>query len=172
MGYACQPDIDLNTTLPTPDLFGLNKIALIRRGGPTQDANCTFRQKLLNAMSNGAIAAIIYNGQGQPAISGATAATYPDDPPLDILGLLLSYDTGTMLKTYLLTSNDSSSVSYYDRVRMEVAPDQRMPVVWEFILIVVVVLLGVSFVVSGTVVYCSVFVIVPSTMPTVIIDNS
>ncbi|KAF9151593.1 hypothetical protein BG015_006449 [Linnemannia schmuckeri] len=148
MGYACQPGIDLNTTLPTPELFGLDKIALIRRGGPTNDYNCTFRQKLLNAMSNGAVAAIVYNGPGQSAISGATAAIYPNDPPLDILGLVVSYDTGTMLKAYLRTSNDSSSVSYYDRVRMEVTPDQRMPVIWEFVLIVVVVLLGVSFTVS------------------------
>ncbi|KAG0295159.1 hypothetical protein BGZ96_012447 [Linnemannia gamsii] len=148
MGYACQPSIDLNTTLPTPDLFGLDKIALIKRGGPTLETNCTFREKLLNAMSNGAVAAIIYNGQGQPAISGTSAAIYPDDPPLEILGLLVSYETGTMLKSYLRTSNDSSSVSYYDRVRMEVTPDQRMPVIWEFILIVVVVLLGVSFIVS------------------------
>ncbi|KAF8948237.1 E3 ubiquitin-protein ligase rnf13 [Haplosporangium gracile] len=148
MGYACQPGIDLNTTLPTPELFGLNKIALIRRGGPTNDANCTFRQKLLTAMSNGAVAAIIYNGPGQSAISGTTAAIYPNDPLLDILGFVVSYDTGTMLKAYLRTSNDSSSVSYYDRVRMEVTPDQRMPVIWEFVLIVVVVLLGISFTVS------------------------
>lgn len=104
-------------------------------------------------MSNGAVAAIIYNGQGQSAISGATATIYPNDPPLDIPGLLVSYDTGTMLMAYLRTSNDSSSVSYYDRVRIELTPDQRMPVIWEFVLIVVVVLLGVSFAVSGTVTY-------------------
>ncbi|KAF9912516.1 hypothetical protein EC991_010603 [Linnemannia zychae] len=148
MGYACQPGIDLNTTLPTPELYGFNKIALIRRGGPTEDTSCTFRQKLLNAMSNGAVAAIIYNGQRQSAISGATAALYPNDIPLDILGLIVSYDTGTMLKNYLRQSTDPSNLGYYDRVRIEVTPDQRMPVIWEFVLIVVVVLLGVSFTVS------------------------
>ena len=151
MGYACQTGIFLNTTLPTPELFELDKIALIRRGGPTEDTSCTFRQKLLNAISNGAVAAIVYNGPRQSAISGATAAIYPNDPPLDILGLIVSYDTGTMLKAYLRTSNDSSAVSYYDRVRMEVTPDQHRPVIWEFVLIIVVVLLGVSFTVSGTV---------------------
>ncbi|KAK5822733.1 hypothetical protein F5H01DRAFT_336380 [Linnemannia elongata] len=156
MGYACQPGIDLNTTLPTPELFGLDKIALIRRGGPTNDTSCTFRQKLLNAISNGAVAAIVYNGPGQSAISGATAAIYPNDPSLDILGLVVSYDTGTMLKAYLRTSNDSSTVSYYDRVRIEVTPDQRMPVIWEFVLIVVVVLLGVSFTVS-VVLHCRLY---------------
>ncbi|KAG9070155.1 hypothetical protein KI688_009487 [Linnemannia hyalina] len=148
MGYACQPSIDLNTTIPTPELFGLNKIALIGRGGPKEDNSCRFRQKLLNAISNGAVAAIVYNGPGQSAISGATAANYPNDLPLDILSLLVSYDTGTMLKAFLRTSNDSSTVSYYDRVLMEVTPDLRMPVIWEFVLIVVVVLLGVSFTVS------------------------
>ncbi|KAF9123688.1 hypothetical protein BGW39_008777 [Mortierella sp. 14UC] len=148
MGYACQPGIDLNTTLPTPELFGLEKIALIRRGGPIEDISCTFRQKLLNAMSDGAIAAIIYNGQGQSTISGATAALYPNDIPLDILGLIVSYDTGTMLKAYLRQSNDPSNQEYYDRVRIEATPDQHMPVIWEFVLIVVVVLLSVSFTVS------------------------
>ncbi|KAF9131131.1 hypothetical protein BGX30_013215 [Mortierella sp. GBA39] len=148
MGYACQPGIDLNTTIPTPELFGLDKIALIGGGGSTEDTSCKFRQKLLNAISNGAVAAIVYNGPGQSAISGATAAIYSNDPPLNILGLLVSYNTGTMLKAYLRTSNDSSTASYYNRVRMEVTPDLRMPVIWEFVLIVVVVLLGVSFTVS------------------------
>ncbi|KAK3837541.1 MAG: hypothetical protein J3R72DRAFT_476816 [Linnemannia gamsii] len=148
MGYACQPGIDPNTTLPTPDLYGLDKVALIRRGGPTEDSSCTFRQKLLSAMNDGAVAAIIYNGQGQSTISGATAALYPNDLPLDILGLIVPYETGSMLKAYLRQSTDPSNQEYYDRVRIMVTPDQRMPVIWEFVLIVVVVLLGVSFTVS------------------------
>ncbi|KAG0274773.1 hypothetical protein BGZ95_009482 [Linnemannia exigua] len=148
MGYACQSSIDPNSTLPTPELYGLDKIALIRRGGPTENTSCTFRQKLLNAMSDGAIAAIIYNGQGQSAISGATAALYPSDLPLDILGLIVPYEVGSMLKAYLRQSTDPSNQGYYDRVRIVVTPDQRMPVIWEFVLIVVVVLLGVSFTVS------------------------
>ncbi|KAF9104213.1 E3 ubiquitin-protein ligase rnf13 [Mortierella sp. GBA35] len=148
MGYACQPGIDPNTTLLTPYLFGLNKIALIRRGGPTEDTSCTFRQKLLNAMSDGAVAAIISNGQEQSAITGATAAIYPNDFPLDILGLIVSYDTATMLKAYLRQSTDPADTRYYNRVRVDVAPDQQMPVIWEFVLIVVVVLLGVSFIIS------------------------
>jgi len=153
MGYACQPGFDPNTTLPTPNLYGLEKIALIKRGGPTDDTTCTFRQKLLNAMSDGAAAAIIYNGQGEAAIAGATAAVNPNDPAVDIIGLIVSYDTGSMLKAYLRHSNDSSNPGYYDRVRIEVNPDQRMPIIWEFVLIVVVVLLGVSFTISGTVVW-------------------
>ena len=171
MGYACQPGIDLNTTLPIPTLFGLDKIALIRRGGPTENTSCTFRQKLLNAMSDGAVAAIIYNGQGQSAITGATAAIYPNDPSLGILGLIVSYDTGTMLKAYLRQSTDPADAGYYHRVRINVTPDQRMPAIWEFILIIVVVLLGISFAISGNcLLHCFSMVIVSVTYPN--IDDS
>ncbi|KAF9929017.1 E3 ubiquitin-protein ligase rnf13 [Linnemannia zychae] len=148
MGYACQPNMDTNRSTPAPDLFGMDKVALIKRGGPTEDTSCTFRQKLLNAMGNGASAAIIYNGQGQSAIGGATAAGYPHDPPVDILGLIVSYDTGSMLDTHIHQSNDPSDKGFYDRVRITVTSDQHMLVIWEFVLIIVVILLGLSFTVS------------------------
>ncbi|KAG9326597.1 hypothetical protein KVV02_001524 [Mortierella alpina] len=148
MGYACQPGFNANTTLPTPNFYGLPKVALIRRGGPTESTACTFRAKLLRAEEDGAIAAIIYNGPGQSVINGATAAINSDDPVVGIPGVIISYDDGSLFRSRLQISNDSSSPDHLTRVRVHLSSDTRMPVVWEFVLIVVVVLLGVSFTVS------------------------
>ncbi|KAG0361414.1 hypothetical protein BGZ54_009105 [Gamsiella multidivaricata] len=147
MGFACQPGFDPNTTLPTPNLYGLPKIALIRRG-PADQAACTFRSKMLAAQDDGAIAAIIYNGPGQGSIDAATAATNSSDSTVGIPGMFISYDGGAMLRTCLQQSNDTTNPSYYDRVRINILTNQKLPVIWEFVLIVVVVLLGVSFTVS------------------------
>ncbi|KAG0201458.1 hypothetical protein BGX28_005711 [Mortierella sp. GBA30] len=130
MGYACPPGLDLNTTLPTPSLYGLPKIALIRRGGATEETACTFRAKLLAAEADGAVAAVIYNGPGQSAIDGATAAINASDTPVAIPGLILSNDDGTMLKTFLRQANNTASPERFNRVRVHLSSDQRMPVLY------------------------------------------
>ncbi|KAF9419356.1 E3 ubiquitin-protein ligase rnf13 [Podila epigama] len=147
MGYACQPGFDPNTTLTSPNLYGYPKIALIQRGGPANTDPCTFRQKLAIAQSDGAVAAIIYNNPGIASLEGATAALTNTDSPVGIPGLIISYESGINLRSYLhqMSPNSTNSTS---RLRMSLMPDQRMPVVWEFVLIVVIVLLGVSFAVS------------------------
>ncbi|KAG0345442.1 E3 ubiquitin-protein ligase rnf13 [Podila humilis] len=148
MGYGCQEEFNANTTLRTPTLYGFPKIALIRRGGPTEEATCTFRQKLVLAQRDGAIAAIIYNNPGTATLDGATAALTETDPAIGIPGLLISYESGMTLRAYLHQLNDSIAMDSANRVRVGLLPDQQMPVVWEFVIIVVVVLLGVSFIVS------------------------
>ncbi|KAF9580505.1 hypothetical protein BGW38_002834, partial [Lunasporangiospora selenospora] len=148
MGYACQPGFNPNTTLPLPEFYGLSKIALIRRGGPTDQEACTFRIKLLNALNDGAIAALVYNLPGSTALDGATAVLSPSNSPISIPGLMISYESGAMFHSYLKQTANTTSVGQSSRVRVQLSPDQRMPVVWEFILIVVVVLLGISFTVS------------------------
>ncbi|KAF9288285.1 hypothetical protein BGZ68_000489 [Mortierella alpina] len=145
-----------NTTLPTPNLYGLPKVALIKRGGPTESTACTFRAKVLRAEEDGAIAAIIYNGQGQSVIDGATAAVNSDDPVVGIPGVIISYDDGSLFRSRLQISNDSASPDHFNRVRIHLKSETRMPVVWEFVLIVVVVLLGVSFTVS-VVLHCRLY---------------
>jgi len=156
MGYACQPGFNADTTLPTPNLYGFPKVALIRRGGPTESTACTFRAKILRAEEDGAIAAIIYNGPGHSVIDGATAAVNPDDPVVSIPSVIVSYDDGSLFRSRLQISNDSSSPDYFSRVRVHLSSETRMPVVWEFVLIVVVVLLGVSFTVS-VVLHCRLY---------------
>ncbi|KAG0094099.1 hypothetical protein BGZ93_006127 [Podila epicladia] len=149
MGYGCQQGFNANTTLRTPNLFGFPKIALIRRGGPTEGESCKFREKLVNAESNGAIAALIYNNPGTTSLDGATAALSDTDPPVGIPGLLIGYDSGINLRAFLQQMNASISPENFNRLRIGLSPDMRMPAIWEFVLIVVVVLLGVSFTVSG-----------------------
>ncbi|KFH67410.1 hypothetical protein MVEG_06143 [Podila verticillata NRRL 6337] len=156
LGFACQQGFNANTTLPTPNLFGFSKIALIRRGGPTESEVCTFRQKLIIAQSDGAIAALIYNKPGATSLDGATAALSEADSPVGIPGLMIGYDSGINLRTLLQQMNTSSSPENANRMRIGLWPDQRMPVIWEFVLIVVVVLLGVSFTVS-VVLHCRLY---------------
>ncbi|ORZ23751.1 hypothetical protein BCR41DRAFT_245536 [Lobosporangium transversale] len=148
MGYGCEAGFDANTTLPTPELFGLPRVALIRRGGVTEVTACTFRTKMLVAMNDGAVAAIVYNNPGQGSIEGAAAGTDEAETPIEIPGMMVSYDSGFTLRGYLLNSNNATSPSYNTRVRISMSTDRRMPVIWEFVLIVVVVLLGVSFTIS------------------------
>ncbi|KAF9115358.1 hypothetical protein BGX27_008127 [Mortierella sp. AM989] len=156
MGYACSPEFDANNTLLSPDFYGLPRMALIKRGGPTPDEACTFRTKLLNAIANNSIGAIIYTYEGSPAIEGATAALNSTEMPVEIPGLMITYEDGMMLRTLLQQTQDSGSVDFYNRVRVTMSMDQKMPVVWEFVLIIVVVLLAVSFTVS-VVLHCRLY---------------
>ncbi|KAG0016189.1 hypothetical protein BGZ80_009378 [Entomortierella chlamydospora] len=149
MGYACTSGFDANNTLPPPDFYGLPRIALIQRGGPTQDDACTFRTKLLNAIANNSIGAIIYTYQGVTVIDGATAALNSTDTPVAIPGMMITYDDGIMLRDMLAQTQDSGSVDFYNRVRVNMSMDQKMPIVWEFVLIIVIILLAISLTVSA-----------------------
>lgn len=126
------------------------KIALIQRGGPPGENACTFRVKLQLAIDQGAVGALIFNIPNNTALDGATAAlSSTDKSPLDIPAVLIAYEDGEMLKTYLEQTKDISGTDFYNRVRVNMALDQRIPVIWEFVLIVVVVLLAISLSISG-----------------------
>ncbi|KAG0217751.1 hypothetical protein B0O80DRAFT_435808 [Mortierella sp. GBAus27b] len=157
MGYGCHPGVD-NITISTPNSFNLPKIALIRRGGPTDETACSFRLKLLVAQAEGAAAAIIYNGPDSGTIESATASNSTSEEPLKISGMFISYDGGVLLRSFLQqqSNNTAADPNFNNRVRINVAADRRMPVVWEFILIVVVILLGLSFTVS-VVLHCRLY---------------
>ncbi|KAF9286047.1 E3 ubiquitin-protein ligase rnf13 [Mortierella alpina] len=155
MGYACTPNAD-NTTLPIPEFYGLPRIALIRRGGPSEDSACSFRTKMINAQANNSIGALIYNNPGTTALDGATAAVDSSGVLLEIPGMLISYDDGMMLRTFLIQTQDIGSVDFNNRVRVSMGLERKMPVIWEFVLIIVVVLLAVSFVVS-VVLHCRLY---------------
>ncbi|GJJ75272.1 hypothetical protein EMPS_07630 [Entomortierella parvispora] len=150
MGYGCTPGYNSNTTLPTPELYGLPKIALIRRGGPVDTGTCTFRAKMLQALQADCIGALIYNNPGSTALDSATAAVNATDSTIGIPGMIISYDAGAMLRTFLQQqlNTPATNISSFNRVRINLAPEQRLPVVWEFVLIIIVVLLGISFTVS------------------------
>ncbi|KAK3814142.1 MAG: hypothetical protein J3Q66DRAFT_345749 [Benniella sp.] len=156
-GYGCQPAIDPNTTLPTPNLYNLPKVALIRRGSADNNINCTYRTKILSALADGAAAAIVYNGPGFPPIEAATVSMNDADAPIDIPGLYVSYEGGLRLKSFLQEqSNTTTGPNSYNRVRINLSADRKMPVIWEFVLIVVVILLGLSFTVS-VVLHCRLY---------------
>ncbi|KAG0317733.1 hypothetical protein BGZ99_006119 [Dissophora globulifera] len=158
MGYGCQSGVNPSNTTATPNLFGLPKIALIERGSPPDVAICSFRDKMLVALSDGAVAVIIYNGAGLGPIEGATASSGPADAAINIPGLVVGYDSGSTLKT-MLSETNSTNITIPDTsnlVRVFVSSQQKMPVIWEFVLIVVVVLLGVSFSVS-VVLHCRLY---------------
>lgn len=106
---------------------------------------------MLQALQWDCVGALIYNNPGTTALDSATAAVNASDPTVGIPGLIISYEAGTMLRTFLQQqqSDPSTNISSFNRVRMNLAPEQRMPVIWEFVLIIIVVLLGVSFTVSG-----------------------
>ncbi|KAF9971138.1 hypothetical protein BGZ73_005983 [Actinomortierella ambigua] len=146
MGYACQPGMG-NTTLPLPDFAGLTKVALIRRG------DCNFRTKIINASLQGASATLIYNNPGDNVIDSATAALKESSDTLTIPAVLMSYQDGTLLLDNLEQTKQSTggSLIHHNRVRVTLTAQQVIPGIWEFILIVVVVLLGVSFTWSYTV---------------------
>ncbi|KAF9965923.1 E3 ubiquitin-protein ligase rnf13 [Mortierella alpina] len=139
-----------------PEFYGLPRIALIRRGGPTEDSACSFRTKMINAQTNQSIGALIYNNPGTTALDGATAKSDPSEEPLGIPGMLISYEDGMMLRTFLIQTQDIGSVDFNNRVRVSMALERKMPVIWELVLIIVVVLLAVSFVVS-VVLHCRLY---------------
>jgi hypothetical protein len=147
MGYACAPSPDKDT-LPLPDFHGLPRIALIQRGSPIADVACTFRQKILQAQANNSIGVIVYNDPNNTAIDDATAALNKTDPTLNIPAFLISNADGITLYTMLQQEN-IGAVDYGNRVRVNMSLDTKMSVVWEFVLILVVVLLAISCSISG-----------------------
>ncbi|KAF9386190.1 hypothetical protein CPC16_007699, partial [Podila verticillata] len=155
LGYACTSSN--YSTLPTPEFYGLPKIALIQRGGPPGEDACTFRVKLQLAIDQGAVGALIFNIPNDTTLNGATAAlSSTEKSPLNIPAVLITYEDGQMLKTYLDQTKDISGTDFYNRVRVNMALDQRIPVVWEFVLIVVVVLLAISLSIS-VVLHCRLY---------------
>ncbi|KAG0226878.1 hypothetical protein BGW41_004055, partial [Actinomortierella wolfii] len=143
MGYACEPGMG-NTTLQPPDFAGLSKVALVRRG------NCNFRTKIINAAQQGALAALIYNNPSDTSLNHATAAVEGAEDTLSIPAVLMAYLDGTVLLDNLeqTKQTNTSNQIHHNRVRVTLTSQEIIPEVWEFILIVVVVLLGVSFTVS------------------------
>lgn len=148
LGYACTSSN--YSTIPTPEFYGLPKIALIQRGGPPGSSACTFRVKLQLAIDQGAVGALVFNNANDTALDGATAAlSETEKSPLDFPAVLIAYEDGVTLKTYLEQTKDISGTDFYNRVRVNMVLDRRIPVVWEFVLIVVVVLLAISLSISG-----------------------
>lgn len=148
MGYACTSSN--YSTIPAPEFYGLPKIALIQRGGPPGENACTFRVKLQLAIDQGAVGALIFNNPNNTALDGATAAlSDTEKSPLSIPAVLITYEDGEKLKTYLEQTKDISRTDFFNRVRVSMALDRRIPVIWEFVLIVVVVLLAISLSISG-----------------------
>ncbi|KAF9913914.1 hypothetical protein BX616_009316 [Lobosporangium transversale] len=156
MGFACTPDFDPSNTLPSSDFYGLPRIALIQRGGPNTNDACTFRTKILHAQANNSIAAIIYNGPSTTAINSATAALENGESPLEIPGVLISHEDGLMLKNLLQQTQNSGTVDFFNRVRISMKLEDKIPVIWEFVLIVVVVMLAISLTVSA-VLHCRLY---------------
>ncbi|KAG0035009.1 E3 ubiquitin-protein ligase rnf13 [Podila clonocystis] len=155
LGYACTSTN--YSTLPTPEFYGLPKIALIQRGGPPGASACTFRVKLQLAIDQGAVGALVFNNPNDTALDSATAALPDtDQSPLNIPALLIAYEDGVTLKTYLEQTKDISGTDFYNRVRVNMVVDRRIPVVWEFVLIVVVVLLAISLSIS-VVLHCRLY---------------
>lgn len=130
-----------------PNFYELPRIALIQRGSPT-DAACTFRQKILQAQANNSIGVIIYNDPSNSAINDATAALDSNNSPLDIPAFLISNADGKTLYT-MLQQEYNGMVDYGNRVKVNMSLDTKMSVIWEFILILVVVLLAISCSISG-----------------------
>ncbi|KAF9158422.1 hypothetical protein DFQ26_007654, partial [Actinomortierella ambigua] len=143
MGYACQAGMG-NTTLPQVDFANLTKVALIRRG------DCNFRTKIINASLQGAAASLVYNNPGEGSVNSATAALEGAQDSLPIPAVLMAYEDGVLLLDNLEQTKQTNGTNqiHHNRVRVSLTTQQIIPGVWEFVLIVVVVLLAVSFTVS------------------------
>ncbi|KAF9310827.1 hypothetical protein BG003_008051, partial [Podila horticola] len=129
LGYACTSSN--YSTIPTPEFYGLPKIALIQRGGPPGSSACTFRVKLQLAIDQGAVGALVFNNANDTALDGATAAlSETEKSPLDFPAVLIAYEDGVTLKTYLEQTKDISGTDFYNRVRVNMVLDRRIPVVW------------------------------------------
>ncbi|KAF9902411.1 E3 ubiquitin-protein ligase rnf13 [Linnemannia zychae] len=149
MGYACQPGPD-STTLNQTDSFGLPRIALIARGEPPGDKPCFFRTKMLNAMSQGAVAALIYNNLTVTNLN--TEIGNNEGPPITIPGFVIQNGNGMALHSWLedelLHVNNTDDPMYFRRVRINMVTTKKMSVIWEVVLVVVVILLAVSLAIS------------------------
>ncbi|KAF9301292.1 E3 ubiquitin-protein ligase rnf13 [Mortierella antarctica] len=155
LGYACTSSN--SSTIPTPEFYNLPKMALIQRGGPPGMSACTFRVKLQLAIDQGAVGALVFNNPNDTALDGATAAlSDTEKSPLGIPAVLIANEDGVMLKTYLEQTKDIAGTDFYNRVRVNMVPDRRIPVVWEFVLIVVVVLLAMALSIS-VVLHCRLY---------------
>ncbi|KAF9536945.1 E3 ubiquitin-protein ligase rnf13 [Mortierella hygrophila] len=145
MGYGCR-DLYQNYTLNTTDSFVPERVALIKVAGPSGEKDCTFQEKMLSAMSQNAIAFLVYGNETYNDAGG------DDVIPNAIPGILILNSDGMMLRTWLsnqtLLANDPTSPQFYNRIRINLTVSQRMSVIWEVVLVVVVILLAISLAIS------------------------
>ncbi|KAF9921252.1 E3 ubiquitin-protein ligase rnf13 [Linnemannia zychae] len=152
MGYACQPGLD-EYALGQPDSFGLQRIALIARGGPPGSVACSFQTKMLNAMNQSAIAALIYNNKTHDELLGFDASD-KDSPPVTITipGMVILNNDGTTLRSWLeeqaRIAKEPGNAQFYERIRINLTVARKMSIIWEVVLVVVVILLAISLAVS------------------------
>ncbi|KAF9121573.1 E3 ubiquitin-protein ligase rnf13, partial [Mortierella sp. GBA39] len=150
MGYGCQ-DLNQNYTLNQTESFVPQRVALIKRAGPPGEKACNFREKMLSAMRQNAIAFLVYNNETYDELQRVDAGG-DGDIPNAIPGILLLNSDGMMLRTWLANqtflAKDPTSPQFYNRVRINLNVSQRMSVIWEVVLVVVVILLAVSLAIS------------------------
>lgn len=151
MGYGCQ-DLYQNYTLNQTESFVPQRVALIQRAGPPGEKACSFREKMLSAMRQNAVAFLVYNNVTYNELNKVDAGD--GDIPNAIPGILLLNSDGMMLRTWLenqtLMAKDLTNPKSYNRVRINLTVTKRMSVIWEVVLVVVVILLAVSLAISGT----------------------
>ncbi|KAF9149313.1 E3 ubiquitin-protein ligase rnf13 [Linnemannia schmuckeri] len=149
MGYGCQPLYE-NFTLNQTEFFVPQRVALIKRAGPPGQSGCNFRDKMLNAMRQKAVAFLVYNNETYDEFDKVSAKG--DDIPNAIPGILLFNNDGMMLHSYLenqtLLAKDPTNPQFFNRVRINLIVTKRMSVIWEVVLVVVVILLAVSLAIS------------------------
>ncbi|KAF8932782.1 E3 ubiquitin-protein ligase rnf13 [Haplosporangium gracile] len=149
MGYGCQPLYE-NFTLSPTESFVPQRVALIKRAGPPGQTGCNFRDKMLNAMRQKAVAFLVYNNETYDELDRVN--TGGDVEPNAIPGILLLNKDGMMLRSWLenqtLLAKDPTSPQFYNRVRINLTVTKRMSVIWEVVLVVVVILLALSLAIS------------------------
>jgi hypothetical protein len=152
MGYGCQP-LYQNYTLNQTESFVPQKVALIARGGPPGENGCSFREKMLNAINQNAIAFLVYNNKTYDNLDGVKVGD-GEDIPNAIPGILLLNNDGMTLLSWLedelRISKNKTDPKFYQRVRVNLTVSKRMSVIWEVVLVVIVILLAVSLAISGT----------------------
>lgn len=149
MGYGCQ-DLYQNYTLNQTESFVPQRVALIQRAGPPGEKGCSFREKMLSAMSQNAVAFLVYNNATYNDLGEVNAGD--GDIPNAIPGILLLNADGMMLRTWLenqtLIAKDPTNPQFYNRIRINLTVSKRLSVIWEVVLVVVVILLAVSLAIS------------------------
>ncbi|KAG9072700.1 hypothetical protein KI688_000475 [Linnemannia hyalina] len=129
MGYGCT-DLYQNYTLNQTESFVPQRVALIKRAGPPGEKGCTFREKMLSAMSQNAIAFLVYNNETYDELQRVDAGG-DGDVPNAIPGILLLNSDGMMLRTWLanqtfLAKDLPTSPQFYNRIRINLTVSQRI----------------------------------------------
>ncbi|KAI8367604.1 uncharacterized protein BYT42DRAFT_586864 [Radiomyces spectabilis] len=142
-GYSCQ--LDAPRVAP-PELLKLQpKIALVKRG------QCSFEEKVLYSYQDGAVGVIIYNNVTFKEDSSSRRMAIPKSN-MNITAYYVGRDTGEELLRKLQVEPpkvSSNNVSEQTVVQVTLYPEiGALSNTWEFVLIIVVGLLGVSFLIS------------------------